>query len=1123
MALVLQDRVSVNSTGSGTGNLALGSAYPGYRSFASCVPDGSIVYYAISNQAVGYDTQWEVGYGKYVLGTDTLVRNNGNSAETGVYSSSNSNAYVNFTAGTNGLQIFITQPSEQAVYQGIDGITTFPENYISVVGANSTAPTFATTLSSFVSNVPSFSQLVTQNQSADANASTDIVAYNDLGDGSSYFIDVGINSSDYNSGDYPIFEANDAYVFNSGNVAGTGAAGDISRLLIGTGTANSNVVIFGGSVNAGAEIATFVASNKNVGFANNISVTETVFSNNAVITNLAYSNGNLANASNSAVLVTQAYVDAAVSNGFHVHEPVNLATTTILSGTPTYNQPNGASNGVGATLTATGVGTLDIDGQNADFGFRILVQSQANAVQNGIYTVTTEGTGGVAYQLTRATDADTYVPQSDTGLGGGDYFFVDSGDTQAYFSFICTNDGTITFGTTPITFQNFSQVPVYTGTAPINVSSQTIALTGVVNETHGGTNTAAYTTGDTLYANATNTLTKLNIGSQYNALVVSGAGTPSWGTINLGSADAVSGSLGATNGGTGQTTYTLGDIIYSNASNTLAKLAGQTTTTQKFLSQTGNGTISAAPVWDTIPAGSITGLGTMSTQNANNVTITGGTLNNVAIGGSTANSGAFTTLTASGNVAFDTNVLFVDSVNNRVGIGNAAPVTTLDVVGIATVRNNGAAFNTTPNTNYGLNFQATSSGTTYITSYSGGGTTDIAFATNTGGAAATEKFRIGSAGQWGIGGATYGTAGQVFVSGGASAAPSWTTTVASATTANNIAGGAAGSIPYQTAANTTALLATGTGVLVGGTTPAYTTTPTLTGTNFSAIPNAALSNSSTTINGTSIALGGSGTVTANTTAALTAGTGISFSSGTTFNGGTAITISSSVTSPIPAGSVMLFYQSVAPTGWTQVTTAGLDDSALRIVTGSGGTTGGTTAFSTVFTNQTPTGSVSTTVNNTTATMASYTPAGSISVTVGAGTLAVGAGTFAVGATTLSTTQMPSHNHSLYYGDSGSPTPFNVAQSFGYTVDTGSGYMWSGAPQGSRANLETNTGSSGSHTHSLTGAPTISGSPSVTSQSFTGTAATLTQNAHNHTASSSFTGSALTLNVKYVNIIICSKN
>ena len=87
----------------------------------------------------------------------------------------------------------------------------------------------------------------------------------------------------------------------------------------------------------------------------------------------------------------------------------------------------------------------------------------------------------------------------------------------------------------------------------------------------------------------------------------------------------------------------------------------------------------------------------------------------------------------------------------------------------------------------------------------------------------------------------------------------------SATTATNLAGGAGGSIPYQSASGTTAMLATGTGVLVGGATPSYSTTPTLTGTNFSGIPNSALTNSSITLGSTSVSLG----ATASTVTALT--------------------------------------------------------------------------------------------------------------------------------------------------------------------------------------------------------------------------------------------------------------
>lgn len=73
--------------------------------------------------------------------------------------------------------------------------------------------------------------------------------------------------------------------------------------------------------------------------------------------------------------------------------------------------------------------------------------------------------------------------------------------------------------------------------------------------------------------------------------------------------------LPATQGGTGQTTITLGDLIYGSASNVLSKLAGNTTTTKQFLGQTGNGTISAAPVWGALTAGDFQGLSPVWTGN----------------------------------------------------------------------------------------------------------------------------------------------------------------------------------------------------------------------------------------------------------------------------------------------------------------------------------------------------------------------------------------------------------------------------------------------------------------------------------------------------------------------------
>lgn len=58
--------------------------------------------------------------------------------------------------------------------------------------------------------------------------------------------------------------------------------------------------------------------------------------------------------------------------------------------------------------------------------------------------------------------------------------------------------------------------------------------------------------------------------------------------------------------------------------------------------------------------------------------------------------------------------------------------------------------------------------------------------------------------------------------------------------ATNITGGTAGSIPYQTSANTTTMLAAGTGVLIGGSTPSYTSSPSLTQVTVAADPTLAL-------------------------------------------------------------------------------------------------------------------------------------------------------------------------------------------------------------------------------------------------------------------------------------------
>ena len=174
----------------------------------------------------------------------------------------------------------------------------------------------------------------------------------------------------------------------------------------------------------------------------------------------------------------------------------------------------------------------------------------------------------------------------------------------------------------------------------------------------------------------------------------------------------------------------------------------------------------------------VSGLGTLSTQNANSVAITGGSINGTTIGASSASTGVFTTLSG----------------------------TTIT----ATTQFSG----------------------------SGAGLTGTATSLNIGGNAAT---------------ATYATS-----AGSAS----------TSTTATNLAGGGTNYLPYQSASSTTSFLAPSSGVLQYSAGLAWTTSPTLTGTNFSGIPNGALTNSSITLGTTSVSLG----ATASTISTLTLST-----------------------------------------------------------------------------------------------------------------------------------------------------------------------------------------------------------------------------------------------------------
>lgn len=179
-------------------------------------------------------------------------------------------------------------------------------------------------------------------------------------------------------------------------------------------------------------------------------------------------------------------------------------------------------------------------------------------------------------------------------------------------------------------------------------------------------------------------------------------------------------------GGFANPMTTLGDIIYGAASGTPTRLAGNTTTTRQFLSQTGTGTVSAIPAWVTITGNDVTGDALTKTDDTNVTLTLGGspatallraasltlgwtgqlavgrggtgasTLTGVVIGNGTS---AMTAVagTASqllrrnaGNTAYE---FFTHDFINQAGARTAISLTTIGTSGVATYNNTTGVFN----------------------------------------------------------------------------------------------------------------------------------------------------------------------------------------------------------------------------------------------------------------------------------------------------------------------------------------------------------------------------------------------------------------------------------------------
>lgn len=271
-------------------------------------------------------------------------------------------------------------------------------------------------------------------------------------------------------------------------------------------------------------------------------------------------------------------------------------------------------------LLNTGATTLNFGG--AATALTIGATSGTLTLRNS--TTTVNGTLGVnggsltttnnTFDLLDTTATTVTFARAATALTMG----ATTGTTTIRNSLVVTGDFTVNGTTTTInsTITSVDDIVIELG-ATSSPSDATAAGGGM---SLLGSTTKSITWGSTNGWTSTETL-NLASGKEYriagtSVLTSTGLGSgivssslTSVGTIGTGTWQGTS--VGIAYGGTGAGTAsaafnnlspatTLGDIIYASGTNTNTRLAGNTTSSKQFLTQTGNGTISAAPAWASI-------------------------------------------------------------------------------------------------------------------------------------------------------------------------------------------------------------------------------------------------------------------------------------------------------------------------------------------------------------------------------------------------------------------------------------------------------------------------------------------------------------------------------------------
>jgi hypothetical protein len=308
--------------------------------------------------------------------------------------------------------------------------------------------------------------------------------------------------------------------------------------------------------------------------------------------------GQLTAAANTAIAISSAAVSGLAASA--TTDTTNAAN--ITSGTLPSGRLSGTYNGI------TGVDTLT----------------------SGIWNATTIG---VAYGGTGLTS----TPSNGNLLIGNGTGYSLAGLTAGSGIVITNGAGSITIATNVV--GTVTSVDVSGGTTGLSFSggpittSGTITAAGTLNVANGGTGAVSLTG----YVKGNGT-SAMSASASIPSTDISGLGTMA--AQNANGVAITGGSVdGASIGASVASTGVFTNLTATNL--TATSLTGYVK---------GNGA-SVMTASSTIPSSDITGLGTMSTQNANGVAITGGNIDGVAIGATTASTGVFTTVTATSGIS----------------------------------------------------------------------------------------------------------------------------------------------------------------------------------------------------------------------------------------------------------------------------------------------------------------------------------------------------------------------------------------------------------------------------------------------------------------------------------------